>query len=464
MEENLHIVILAAGKGTRMRSKTPKVLHKVAGLSLLEHTLATAKNLQAHSVTVVLSPDQEEIVTLIQKAYPFIQIAFQTAQKGTADAVLAARKFLEKISGTVLILFADTPLLRCETLKELARHLRENQSVVAVLGVEAPDHPAYGRLVCDPHGGVLRIVEMKDATTQEKKITLCNSGLMACRGSSLLPLLEKVSSDNQAGEYYLTDIVSLARGQGDKVTSVTALDAHEVMGINTRCDLAEAEGVMQKRLRDRAMAEGVTLLDPSSVYFSYDTILAEDITVYPHVYFGPGVQVEKDVTIEAFSHLEGASVKAGASVGPYARLRPGTTLEEKSRVGNFVELKKTTLGKGSKASHLSYLGDALIGEGCNIGAGTITCNYDGYKKHQTVLEAGSFVGSNSTLIAPLTVQKGAYVGAGTVLTKGVSADALALSRTPQIERKGGAESLRRRFSQASKKNKDKDKDKDKEIE
>lgn len=445
MSEQRHVVILAAGKGTRMRSKKQKVFHELAGRTLLEHTLETARRCQAESISVVLSPDQNETKEFLKEAYPDIQIAFQNEQKGTGDAVLAAQEYLEDLSGTVLILFADTPLIRPETLWDLAGHRERTKSAVTILALDAPGHPGYGRLVKDDQGGVVRIVEMKDATTEEKEISLCNSGLMACRADSLLLLLKKITPQNQAEEYYLTDIVALAHQNEDMVTFLTVDDGDEVMGINTRKDLADAESIMQKRLRNKAMEAGVTFLDSSTVYLSYDTMFDQDVTVHPHVFFGPGVELKEDVTVYSFSHLEGACVKAGAQVGPYARLRPGTVLEEESRVGNFVELKKTTLGRGSKANHLSYLGDASIGEKCNIGAGTITCNYNGYQKQKTILDDEVFVGSNSILIAPVTVHKGAYVAAGTTVTKEVKADALALSRTPQTEREGGAEKLRQRF-------------------
>tara|TARA_A100000171_G_C2136281_1_gene150515 strand:+ start:2021 stop:3385 length:1365 start_codon:yes stop_codon:yes gene_type:complete len=450
-QEDLHIVILAAGKGTRMRSKIPKVLHKLAGLSLLEYTLNLSHQSKATSVTVVLSPDQMEIESLIKTTYPFVQIAFQKNQRGTGDAVLAAKNQLDDLSGTVLILFADTPLLRLETLQRLSTHRQKTSAAITVLAVDAPNHPGYGRLIIDEKSQVQRIVEMKDATDTERAVPLCNSGLMACDASLLLSFLASLTPENQAREYYLTDIVQVARSQGNKVSYIQAEDPSEVMGINTRLDLAKAEEVMQNRLRKASMLKGVTLLDPSSVYFSYDTKLSEDVVVHPHVYFGIGVRVDSDVTLHSFSHLEGAYIKSGASVGPFARLRPDTVLEEKTRVGNFVELKKTRLGKGSKANHLSYLGDAEIGEGCNIGAGTITCNYNGYQKYQTILEKGAFVGSNTTLIAPITVKEGAYIGAGTVVTKNVTSNALALSRSPQVEREGGANSLRRRFTQTQKK-------------
>lgn len=444
MSEQRHVVILAAGKGTRMRSKKQKVFHKLAGRTLLEHTLEAAQNCEAASITVVLSPDQKETEDFLNQAYPAVQVAFQNEQKGTGDAVLAAGQYLEGLSGTVLILFADTPLIKSETLRRLSEHREKTKSAVTVLALEAPKHPDYGRLIKDDQG-VARIVEMKDTTAAEKEISLCNSGLMACRAESLLSLLNKLKPKNQAEEYYLTDIVSLARQNEDSVTFLIVDDGGEVMGINTRKDLADAESIMQKRLRGQAMEAGVTFLDPSTVYLSYDTSFGQDVMVHPHVFFGPKVEIKEDVTIYSFSHLEGACVKEGAQVGPYARLRPGTVLEEDSRVGNFVELKKATLGRGSKANHLSYLGDTSIGEKCNIGAGTITCNYNGYQKKKTILEDEVFVGSNSTLIAPVTIHKGAYVAAGTTVTKDVKADALALSRTLQTEREGGAEKLRQRF-------------------
>lgn len=451
LHEDLHVLILAAGKGTRLRSQMPKVLHKVGGLSLLEHALKTTQALQATSVGVVISPDQQEIAALLQEKYSSVQVVVQKEQKGTADAVLASRAHLEGRAGTLLILFADVPLLKPETLRTLSQKREEEGASLTLLALEAPGHPGYGRLILDSDNQVARIVEMKEACEAEKKESLCNSSLMACQVDHLVPLLEKVTPHNKGGEYYLTDIVALAKEQGQKVTYLTASDPREVMAVNTRQELAEVESALQTHLREQAMDQGVTLLDPATVYFSYDTQLSEDVVVYPHVHFGPGVTVESKVTLHGFSHLEGVHIQTGASVGPYARLRPGTVLAEGARVGNFVELKKTSLGKGSKVNHLSYLGDTSVGDDCNIGAGTITCNYDGSQKHATVLERGTFIGSHTTLVAPLTVQQGAYVGAGSVLTKDVSPEALALSRVPQVEREGGARLLRRRRHSSSSK-------------
>lgn len=449
----LHVIILAAGRGTRMRSRLPKVLHPLAGFPLLEHALRCAHETGAQSITVVLSPDMVPFEASLKESYPDLNVAYQDDPRGTAHAVLATKPFLNKAMGVALVLFADTPLVRSETLRTLVRACDQGDPCkVAVLALEAPGHPHYGRVVLDDRdrSQVMRIVEMKNATLQEQDLSLCNGGLMALSCDVLFDLLDLVTPAPVSNELYLTDVVEHARKMGWGVTWSLA-DPEELLGVNTRQDLARAQSLLQRRLREKAMNQGVTLVDPESVHLSLDTTFGQDVTVYPHVYFGTGVRVESDVEIHSFSHIEGAQIEQGASIGPFARLRPETLIKQNARVGNFVEIKKTTLGIGSKVGHLTYLGDAQVGDKCNIGAGTITCNYDGHNKHTTILEDGVFVGSNSTLIAPLHVGQDAYLGAGSVLTKDVAQNALALSRSPQKELPDGATRLKSRRSSSSNK-------------
>ena len=439
---SLHVVILAAGQGTRMRSSLPKVFHPLCGMPLITHALTLAHGIGAKSICGVFSPNAKENALSIQKDFKDLILAYQDTPQGTAHALLCAQDTWQDQEGIVLILFADTPLITPQTLGKLVDSFKQNETqALCVLALEAPDHPHYGRVILESDARhVARIVEMKNADAWEKSVSLCNAGLMAIRARDLKTLLPQVEADAVTGEYYLTDLVHLARQAGKPVTFCTA-DEKEVMGINTRSDLAQAEGILQNQLRAKAMERGVTFLDPQSVYLSMDTTFGQDVTLYPHLYFGPGVHVESGASVMSFSHLEGARVEKGATVGPFARLRPGAHVGEDAKVGNFVELKNTRLGTGSKVSHLSYLGDAEVGERCNIGAGTITCNYDGVNKHKTILKDGVFVGSNSTLIAPVTVGEGAYIGAGTVLTKDALAASLTLSRAPLKEIPDGATRL-----------------------
>lgn len=438
----LHVVILAAGQGTRMRSSLPKVFHTLCGVPLITHALTLANKIGAKSICGVFSPNAKENAVSLQKDFKDLVIAYQDVPQGTAHAVSCAVDAWQDQDGIVLILFADTPLITPQTLGKLVDSFAQNETqALCVLALEAPGHPHYGRVILeDGTRFVSRIVEMKNATLSEKSVSLCNAGLMAVRAKDLKTLLPQVEADTVTGEYYLTDLVHLARKAGKSVAFCTA-DEKEVIGINTRADLAQAEGILQDRLRSKAMENGVTFLDPQSVYLSMDTSFGQDVTLHPHLYFGPGVHVESGVTILSFSHLEGAHIEKGATVGPFARLRPGAHLGQDAKVGNFVELKNTRLGTGSKVSHLTYLGDAEVGERCNIGAGTITCNYDGVNKHKTVLKDGVFVGSNSTLIAPVTIGEGAYIGAGTILTKDASPSSLTLSRAPLKEIPDGATRL-----------------------
>jgi bifunctional UDP-N-acetylglucosamine pyrophosphorylase/glucosamine-1-phosphate N-acetyltransferase len=438
-------VILAAGKGTRMKSALPKVLHAVGGRPMVLHVLDAVGRIGAERSVVVIGPDMEgDVAPAVAPA----QTAVQHDQAGTADAVKAARAALAGVGGTVLVLYGDTPLIAPETLSAMVAAREEGGHAVVVLGFRPEDPGPYGRLVTDDDGALTEIVEAKDASPEQLAIGLCNSGVMAVDGAVLFDLLDRVGNDNAKGEYYLTDIVGLARAS-QRSCGIIEADADELMGVNDRADLAVAEAVFQSRRRAAAMAAGVTLRDPTTVYFSWDTELGSDVEVEPHVVFGPGVRVGDGAQIRAYSHLEGAEVGAGAQVGPFARLRPGAKLGAKSRVGNFVEVKNAVLGDGAKANHLTYLGDAEIGAGANIGAGTITCNYDGFRKHKTTIEAGAFIGSDSQLVAPVTVGRDAFVGSGTTVTKDVPRSGLALARVKQVNVEGWAD----RFRQAQEKRK-----------
>jgi bifunctional UDP-N-acetylglucosamine pyrophosphorylase/glucosamine-1-phosphate N-acetyltransferase len=428
--DRVAVVLLAAGKGTRMKSELPKVLHPLAGQPMISHALATVDALGASHCVVVVGPDMEDV----QQAVTPHQTAIQQRQQGTADAVQSARGGLTGFGvgpddATVLVLYADTPLIRTATLSRMLE-ARKAGAAVVVLGFRPDDPAEYGRLVLDEVGALQAIVEFRDATKSERGITLCNSGVMAVSAARIWELLDRVGNDNAKGEFYLTDIVALARADG-LVCSVVEGEAEEVLGINSRNELAAAEAAWQRTRRAKAMAEGATLLDPDSVWFSYDTKLGRDVTVGPSVFFGPGVSVANGAEIRAFCHLEGAEIGQGATIGPFARLRPGTRIEAQARVGNFVEVKNAVLSEGAKANHLSYVGDAEVGESANIGAGTITCNYDGANKHRTVIGDGAFIGSGVELVAPVTVHPGATIGAGSTISKDAPAGKLTLSRGSQ---------------------------------
>ncbi|MEQ8388441.1 MAG: bifunctional UDP-N-acetylglucosamine diphosphorylase/glucosamine-1-phosphate N-acetyltransferase GlmU [Alphaproteobacteria bacterium] len=425
---SLAVLVLAAGAGTRMKSGRPKVLHEIAGASLIAHVLATAQALAPERLAVVTAAHMSDVRAAAAPAGSVIQ----DSPRGTGHAVLAARDFLDGFRGEVLVLFGDTPLLMPRTLENLVATLRGDEScAVAVLGMELDEPGAYGRLVTGDDGGLHAIIEAKDASPEEARIRLCNSGVMAFDGSVLFDYLAKLSDDNAKGEYYLTDLVAIARAAGRTCRVVMAEDPEELLGVNSRADLALVESVWQWRRRGECLSDGVTLTDPASVFFSFDTELAADVSVEPHVVFGPGVSVAEGARIRAFSHLEGARVAAGAVIGPYARLRPGAVIGQGARVGNFVEVKNAELQAGAKANHLSYIGDAEIGANANIGAGTITCNYDGFGKSKTVIGAGAFIGSNTALVAPVTIGRNTIVGAGSVVTKDVPDDALAVARGQQ---------------------------------
>jgi bifunctional UDP-N-acetylglucosamine pyrophosphorylase/glucosamine-1-phosphate N-acetyltransferase len=426
-------IILAAGLGTRMKSALPKAMHPIAGRPMLRHLLDSAEQVFEH-IAVVIGPGMH---TLAELAAPH-PTAIQHDRLGTAHAALAAAAHFG--SGDVAILFADNPLVRPETLARLVAARRAHGAGLALLAMR-PENPArYGRLVMEGPR-IARIVEWADATEAERAIPLCNAGALCGPAEKILPWLRAIRADNAKGEFYLTDLVRIAAEAGDTAIAVEA-DESELRGINSRAELAEAEAVVQTRLRRAALDNGATLIAPETVFFSHDTVLGPDTVVQPHVVFGPGVTVEGPADIRAFSHLEGCSVAPGAIIGPYARLRPGTRVGKGAHVGNFVELKATTLGAGAKANHLTYLGDATIGARTNIGAGTITCNYDGFAKHRTEIGEAVFVGSNAVLVAPVSLGDGAFIAAGSVITKSVTPDAMAFARPRQSELPGGAERFR----------------------
>jgi bifunctional UDP-N-acetylglucosamine pyrophosphorylase / glucosamine-1-phosphate N-acetyltransferase len=422
-----------------MRSSLPKVLHRIGGQSMLSHVLGAVQTSGATAVAVVAGPDQGAVTAEVARLAPGAQVFVQSERRGTAHAALCAAPVLDRPVDDVVIVFADTPLVQPETFRALRGALATG-STVAVLGFRPADSAGYGRLVVRD-GRLLGIREERDASPEEREIGLCNAGLMALRGDTALAILRKIGSDNAKREFYLTDAVEIANAMGFTATVLEAKE-DEVRGVNTRSQLAEAEAVLQRRLRVEAMDAGVTMIAPDTVFLSADTRIGRDVVIEPHVVFGPGVVVEDEAVIHAFCHLEGAHVAKGASVGPFARLRPGTKLGERARIGNFVEVKAAEIGPGAKANHLSYIGDSTVGAGANVGAGTITCNYDGAAKHRTEIGAGAFIGSNSALVAPVTIGEGAYVGSGSVITQNVPPDALAVGRARQVVKEGYAERLR----------------------
>lgn len=433
------VCVLAAGKGTRMRSELPKVLHKVAGLPMLGHALNSAKGCQPSRAVIVTGHQSDRVADAANALSPGSVCVKQEPQLGTGHAVLQAKEALADFEGDVFILFADTPLIRSETLVAMAV-ARTKGAEVVVLGFEAAVPGGYGRLI-ETANGLDRIVEAKDASQAELAVTLCNSGVMCVDSKRLFALLDRVTNDNANGEYYLTDIVGLARQDG-LPCAVVRCDEEETLGVNSRVDLADAEAAFQARARMAAMIEGVTLTDPSSVSFSHDTRLGQDVIVEPNVVFGPGVTVESGATIRSFSHLEGCHVASDAIIGPYARLRPGADIGTSARIGNFVEVKNATFAAGAKANHLTYVGDATVGAKANIGAGTITCNYDGYLKHKTEIGEDAFIGSNTALVAPVSVGARATVAAGSVIVTNVAEDDLAVARGRQANKPGLAARLR----------------------
>jgi bifunctional UDP-N-acetylglucosamine pyrophosphorylase/glucosamine-1-phosphate N-acetyltransferase len=433
-------IVLAAGQGTRMNSALPKVLHRVGGLSLLGHVLSAVPRPGEGRVAVVVGPGMESVRAEAEKRCPGVEIFIQQEQLGTAHAALAAEPALASHQGDVLVVFGDTPLLTSQSLGRLTERLTPREPV-AVLGFEARDAAGYGRILRAADGQVLAVREDKDASEEERRTTLCCSGVLAFRGETVLSVLRQIGRQNAQGQYYLTDAVSICRSTGGGVALVVGSE-EEVLGINTRAQLAAAEAAFQSRARARIMAQGATLIAPETVWLSFDTVIGRDVVIEPNVFFGPGVTVEDEVQIMANCHFEGALLQRGARVGPFARMRPGANIGPDARVGNFVEVKNATIGQGAKANHLAYLGDASVGAKANIGAGTIFCNYDGYAKHTTTIGAGAFVGSNSSLVAPIRIGDNAYIGSGSVITKDVPAGALALERSPLEVKPGWAEKFR----------------------
>jgi bifunctional UDP-N-acetylglucosamine pyrophosphorylase/glucosamine-1-phosphate N-acetyltransferase len=428
-------VVLAAGEGTRMRSSLPKVLHPVAGQSLLSHVLDAAPHGAGASLAVVVGPDHKAVADEVARIRPDAATFIQRERLGTAHAVLAARDAIARGADDLLIAFGDTPLISSETFERMRAPLK-NGAALAVLGFHAADPTGYGRLVVEG-SRLTAIREQADASPAERKITLCNAGVMAFDGRKALAIIEKIGNANSKGEYYLTDAVGIVRDLGlEAVVIETSED--EVRGINTKAQLAEAEAVMQARLRKAALDAGVTIIAPETVHLAADTTFGSDVTIEPFVVIGPGVSIANGAVIHSFSHIVQAAIGKNASVGPYARLRPGASLGDGVKIGNFVEIKAATLEAGAKVNHLSYVGDAHVGANANLGAGTVTCNYDGYSKHRTTIGKGAFVGTNSSLVAPVTIGNGAYIGSGSVITKDVPDDAMAVERSQQTIREGGA--------------------------
>ena len=438
------VVILAAGQGTRMRSDTHKVLHPIASQPLLLHLLDRVDGLGASKRVVVVGKGRDQVERTLSERD--VAVAHQAEQKGTGHAVLQAKDSLSGYDGAVLVLYGDTPFVEPATLARMLERLNGADGPgIVVLASKPADPGAYGRIILGEGDRIAKMVEYRDATPEEREVRLCNSGMMAIRAPDLLRWLGQVNNDNAAGEYYLPDVVNIAASEGREAVVIEG-DPYETAGVNSRAELAHLELEWQRRRREQVLDEGATLIDPESVWFAYDTKLGRDVTVEPHVVFGPGVEVADGATIKAFSHIEGAIIGTRASIGPFARIRPGTTLGERSKVGNFVELKNAKVAASAKVNHLSYVGDAEIGSGANIGAGTITCNYDGFGKYRTVIGEGAFIGSNTALVAPVTIGDGAIVGAGSVITSDVDPDSLAVERSEQKGVAGWARRFRDRMT------------------
>ena len=438
------VVILAAGQGTRMRSDTHKVLHPIASQPLLLHLLDRVDGLGASKRVVVVGKGRDQVERTLSERD--VAVAHQAEQKGTGHAVLQAKDSLSGYDGAVLVLYGDTPFVEPATLARMLERLNGADGPgIVVLASKPADPGAYGRIILGEGDRIAKMVEYRDATPEEREVRLCNSGMMAIRAPDLLRWLGQVKNDNAAGEYYLPDVVNIAASEGREAVVIEG-DPYETAGVNSRAELAHLELEWQRRRREQVLDEGATLIDPECVWVADDTKLGREVTVEPHVVFGPGVEVADGATIKAFSHIEGAIIGTRASIGPFARIRPGTTLGERSKVGNFVELKNAKVAASAKVNHLSYVGDAEIGSGANIGAGTITCNYDGFGKYRTVIGEGAFIGSNTALVAPVTIGDGAIVGAGSVITSDVDPDSLAVERSEQKGVAGWARRFRDRMT------------------
>ena len=440
-------VVLAAGEGTRMRSSVPKVLHPVAGQPMLIHVLRAVPKGDGAALAVVVGPGHEAVEQAVRRVRPEAMTFVQRDRLGTAHAVLAAREAIARGADDLLVAFGDTPLISAVTFERLRAPLK-NGAALAVLGFRAADPTGYGRLLMEGDR-LVAIREHADATPEQRKITLCNAGVMAFDGRKALEIIDQIGNANSKGEYYLVDAVSIVRNLGlEAVVIETSED--EVRGINDKAQLAEAEGVMQARLRKAALDAGVTLIAPETVFLAADTTFGKDVTIEPFVVIGPGVSIADGAVVHSFSHIVQSSIGRGALVGPFARMRPGTSLGDGAKIGNFVETKAAILEAGVKVNHLSYIGDTHVGARTNIGAGTITCNYDGFAKHKTTIGKGAFIGTNSSLVAPVNIGDGAYIGSGSVITKDVPDDALAVERSPQTNREGGATRIREMKTRAKK--------------
>ncbi|WP_455271646.1 bifunctional UDP-N-acetylglucosamine diphosphorylase/glucosamine-1-phosphate N-acetyltransferase GlmU [Rhizobium herbae] len=442
MKRTCLAIVLAAGESTRMKSSMSKVLHPVAGRPMIAHVVESLVNASISSAALVLGRDADAVQSAAARDDMDMSAFLQTERLGTGHAVLAAKDAIAKGYDDILVVFGDTPLITAAPLLAARQGLADGNDVV-VIGFETADPTGYGRLLVE-NNELLAIREQKDATEDEKKITYCNGGLMAINGAKALELLGKIGNANAKGEYYLTDIVEIARAEGGKAIAVEAPET-ELTGCNNRAELAMIEAIWQKRRRHEMMVSGVSMIAPETVFLAFDTQVAQDVLIEPNVVFGPGVTIESGAVIHAFSHLEGAHVSAGATVGPYARLRPGANLGPDSKVGNFCEVKKAEIGAGAKVNHLTYIGDAFVGEKTNIGAGTITCNYDGVNKHITHIGSNAFIGSNSSLVAPVSIGDGALVASGSVVTDDVPADAVAFGRARQEVKLGRAKILSERY-------------------
>ena len=442
-KHNFSCVVLAAGKGTRMRSTLPKVMHKLAGKPMVTHVLASLKPLALKDAVVVVAPEMEAVQEVCSQELAHCRFAVQGEQLGTGHAVKCGIEKLPEGDGVVLVLYGDTPMISTKTINRMLTEHTKQGVAISMLAMNLDNPTGYGRLLMDPEPYVQRIVEEKDASPTERRVHWGWGGVMAFDAAFLREALEKLEPSSVTGEYYLTLLPEMATAQGRKNLMIE-ISPTEVMGINNKIQLAEAEKIMQDKLRREAMEQGVTMIDPNSVYLQPDTKLASDVVIHPNVVFGADVTVETGVEIRSFCHIEGARIKKGAVIGPFARLRPGASIGEEARVGNFVEIKKSTLGKGAKVNHLSYVGDSEVGAGANIGAGTITCNYDGVNKYKTTIGAGAFIGSNTALVAPVKVGDNAIVAAGSVITEEVPADALAIARPAQVNKEAKAKEIRQK--------------------
>lgn len=444
MSQDLSVVILAAGKGTRIKSNLPKTLHKIASYSMLELVIEKAKSLSAQNICVVISPEMTQFTSEIIKNHPEVKLEFaiQEERLGTAHGVKIALENMSKINQNLIVLYGDTPLIHQETLQNMIASLKNN--ALCILGFDCFEENKYGRLVTE-NAALKRIVEFKDASFEERKITLCNSGVVAVNHANILKLINKIGNNNAAQEYYLTDIVEIVKNENLDATFIKA-EEKEVLGVNSRVELARAESLKQDELRQYFLENGVTLIDPKTVYFAADTKIENDVIIHPNVVIGKNVIIKTGVEIKSFSHLEGVIIEEGASIGPFARIRPQTKIGKNAKIGNFVEIKKSDIKNDVKIGHLSYIGDSEIGGNSNIGAGTITCNYDGYHKSKTIIGENVFVGSNSALIAPIEIKNNSLIAAGSVITKDVQEDDLAVARGRQINIKDGGKNHHKKNS------------------